>query len=472
MTNRRTVKKTIYVVAIVLLIILPLVIGAGFVFWASADKSGGGYRFFEGLFGERYEAEQAYYTYDSQYASAKAVDPDFKSPVYVLGDSILENIPVSDYASRLPQNAVRELYIPADMRYEGIGLFSCYIDHNNDFAIQKTTTEAGLQLFDTSKPTLIFIHGMQLNDGSYKDENSSYLKPFIQGGYNVLLFRWSQLADESTPMEIEPKLWGTTQDKSKNLYGMRWRDNDPEHSYREDDIPNASVAEIFGAYYIDLMSRFDYTGRSIQLTGHSMGGQVAFAVASFLLTKEQEGLMPPAYLPDKVTVFDPYIAPFRNEVFCDWLGIHITRPMYDNEGNPVYSPKTNEQKYTSAINVIADTAQALTDRGIACEYVPAITGYVHFLLYGLDPNEPAVDKFFENCVVLNFRSDWAPKTDFNGFHGAGRNWYFQTVLRDYYYDHAMNNTIDYAPSANMPLSYFFARTGTKYDMQENMTKDD
>lgn len=467
-TEKSHAKRAFIAIAVVLLMIIPLLMGVGYVFWASANNEGSGYKFWAGLFGSK-NVDEPVFAYDSQYASAKPVSPDFKSPVYVLGDSTLIDIENINYGANLPENATKELYVPSGMRYEGMGLFVCYLDDNGDFAIAKTTTRAGLELFDENKPTLVFIHGMQYQNGARSDEGSEYLSPLIKAGYNVLLFRWSQLTDEPLPSDIEPKIWGTTKDKSLNMHGLRWMD--ASGKYIEDDIPNASIAEMFGGYYVDFMSRFDYKGAGIQITGHSMGGQLAAASASYLLAKEQEGLISPALLPDKVTLFDPYISPLRDEVYCDWLGYKISRDVLDAKGKPVYTT-INQPKFTSCIDIIVDIAKALRDRGIGFEYVPAITGYVPLLLKALEPNDTTlIDSLYANSVVFEHRTDWVPITDFNGFHGAGKNWYFKTALYDYMYDNAMDNPIDLAPSARIPLSYFFARIGTTYVMEENMTPD-
>lgn len=467
MAKKTTAKKAAIAAAVILLMILPLCMGAGYLVWISGDKASDAYKFFAGLFGERNDYEEPRYAYDPVYPGAKPIDPNFKSPLYYLSEDTLEDIPAISYYDNLPEEAVAELYMPAGLRYEGIGLFVCYIDDNGGVGIKKTTSQAGLDLFDATKPTFLFIHGMQRNFGARYDEGVNFLKPVIEAGYNVLLFRWSQFCDEETPMIIEPKLWGTTKDKG--LVGMRWRNTD--NKYVTDDIPNASMAEIFGAYYIDFMLRFNYTGSLIQFTGHSMGGQLLFSSMSYLLTKEQEGLISPALLPDKVTAFDPYFAPFKDDVYCQWLGKKISEYVFDEAGNPVNFPNSKSQRFTSSMDTIADTAVALRNRGIACEYVPSISGYVHLLMQLFDPNDPAIDRFKNNCVVLEYRSDWTDITDFNSFHLAGREWYMLSALQGYLMDNALNNPTDFAPTATTPLSYFYARVGTVYRMEPNYTID-
>lgn len=464
MFSKKRLTKTFIILAVVLLMILPLVVSTGYILWVATPKDSGAYRFFSGVFGGRYDGpSDPVYIYGQQYKSAKPLSENIKSPVYILGSDIMEDIPLSDFATKLPSFATKQLYIPSSMRYYGMGLFVYSKDSDGAYTLKKTTSNNGLNAFDPTKPTIAFIHGMQFQNGATGDEDCAYTIPAVKAGYNILIFRWSQLTDDHSPMGVEPKIWGIDNEEVT----MRWKDTNNKYVY--DDIPNASVAEIFGAYYLDFISRFDFTGSYIQISGHSMGGQLAFAASSFLLCKEQEGLIPAAYLPDKVTIFDPYLTPLSSDVSCAWLGRNISTPVIDEYGNPVYTK--GMQRFTSVIDTMADIAQALTDRGIVCEYVPSITGYVFGLMFALDQNEPSALRLIQNTVLVKYRTDWVTSiTDFNGFHGAGKDWYFlAAMLEGYLLDNAMNNSTDLAPTPSTPLSYLFARRGTTYEMQENQT---
>jgi len=469
--------KKILITLVIVGIVIPVALSASYLLWMTSTDGSGGNAFLSGLFGpSQVETETDIYLYDSVYQSARALS-DVKSPVYVLGSDILEDISPSAAMTALPAGAVENLYLPSAMRYEGIGLFVSYLDANNKFAIVKTTNSAAISHFDPQKPTYIFIHGMQNDGGAIGDERCSYMTPFLTAGYNVLLFRWSQLSDEEYPWNVEGKIWGTNKNvfrEGTSLYGMRWRKaltQIPDLDFVEDDVPNASVAEIFGAYYLDFFTRFDYQGSSIEFGGHSMGGQVAFAAASFLLTKEQEGLVNPAYLPDKVTLFDPYITQFYDGAYCAWLQKYVSTYVSDKDGKPVYFVE-NKRKYTSSIDLMADIAKALKDRGIATQIIPAETGYVYLLAMIYD--DVAYKKLCDNTVTIRYRSDWVENRvdDFNAFHMAGRNWYIHSILDSLYPDDAMNNSTDVSPSAITQLDYVYARIGTSYIMQENKTEND
>lgn len=460
--------KKVLIALLVIGIALPVALGATYLIWMSSDSD-----FLSGLFGPSGETPDTLtFVYDSPYQSAKAVTAGDPSPVYVLGADILEDIAPSQALSRLPAGVVRQLYIPSAMRYEGIGMFVCYLDENNRFQIVKTTKSEAVARFDAQKPTVFFIHGMHNDSGALYDEGGSFLTPYLRAGFNVLLFRWSQLSDEAVPWDIEGKIWGTNKGVSKEgtrLLGMRWRKTFEE--YVEDDVPNASIAEIFGAFYMDFMTRFDYKGSSIEISGHSMGGQIAFASASFLLTKEQEGLMNPAYLPDKVTLFDPYIPQFFDGAYCAWLKKYVSSYIYDAEGNPAYFAP-GVRKYTASVNMMADIAEALNKRGVTTQILPSQTGFVYALasMY----SEDGYKKLCENTVTIRYRSDWVknPIEEFNDFHYAGRDWYVHSIFDEAYPDNAMHNTPDVTPSAMTMLAYIYARTGTSYSMEENTTEDD
>jgi hypothetical protein len=467
--------KKVFVSLLVIGVAAALTISMSYMLWMTADENKGYGAFLKGLFGPSAATPVSIiYTYESPYQSAKALANGEHSPVYLLGTDILEDISPSEGLKAIPDHYTRQLYIPSGMRYEGTGLFICYLNQNNQFSVVKTTRSEAISLFDPHKPTMIYIHGMQNEGGAIDDERCAYMAPYIQAGYNLLLFRWSQFSDEASPWDAEGKIWGTNKGTFKEgmLYGMRWRValNQNESDYVSDDVPNASVAEIFGAFYLDFMSRFDYEGSMIEISGHSMGGQVAFAAASFLLTKEQEGLINPSYLPDKVTLFDPYITQIFDGAYCAWLKKPVSAYVNDKDGNPEYFAP-GIRKFTASIDLMAEIAKALKDRGIATQVIPAETGYVYVLakIY----TDDAYKKLCDNTVTIRYRSDWVTDriTNFNSFHMAGRNWYIDSVNNKVYADTAMNNTPDVTPSARTMLAYAYARMGTSYSMEENLTED-
>ena len=178
--------------------------------------------------------------------------------------------------------------------------------------------------FDPTKPTLIYAHGMKaLHEGldcreglSLKDNNYEFMvnkknlaaykydeefyRPLIDQGYNVGVFFWNQLADCAFTEEY--KFWVTT-------YGVQYSYSD-ESGYHytskfDDRNPKHTVTYLYRDCLIDALGK-DFSGH-LQLVGHSMGGQLTLAVSQALCAAYDRGEISSDYLPDRVTLLDPYL---------------------------------------------------------------------------------------------------------------------------------------------------------------------
>lgn len=354
-----------------------------------------------------------------------------------------------------PVVELKDVRIPDGMREEGLGLFWMTLNSNGSENYLKSTTEAGKNAFDPEKPVMLFFHGMQFGTGATEDEGYHFANYWIDAGYNVGIFNWSQLAD-GLPMNIEGKVWGA--EKIANGEKQNIMDWTGGGFTTGKENPNVSVAEIFVAYYMDFMKNVDYRGSEIRFTGLSLGGQMALATSSYLVAKEIQGLLDAKYIPDRVALFDPYIMQstvLGSNVYVPWLKRDMFLPT-DKADFPT----------TTGAELMGDIVVMLRNRGIALEYVPSVSGVVPQLLSGYD--DGAKKQFYQNCATLDLRTDYAtnPLTEFNGFHLAGREWYAKTLKIDVM-DTAMENSSEYAVGALTPTPYIYLRSGVTYRMNEN-----
>lgn len=357
-----------------------------------------------------------------------------------------------------PAVSLSSIHIPEGMKDESIGLF--FMSRVGDgVKYTKATTDEVKDIYDPKKPLVIFIHGMQKDDGHKGNESFMWGAPFIDAGFNTAVFYWSQLSDAVAPNVLEEALWGTD-----GRYGVSWRKADGTREVN--DVPDVSIAEIFAAYYLDFMNEYGFSGNEIRFMGHSMGGPLTTAAVSYLMTKEKEKMIPAAYLPDRVTLFDPYFSQGIYGVTVSWLNVKMNAPLYDDAGNIV-------RKDTSHIEFAAEVAKTMAKRGISLEVIPSVTGIVPFMAVQTRGRE-GIDAFYSQSALLQFRTDWVVDpfiTDFNASHSAGRSWYADSLFMPVYKDHAMANTEEQIISATTPLSYLMGRRGVMYEMDKNYTLD-
>ncbi len=163
--------------------------------------------------------------------------------------------------------------------------------------------------FDTSLPTIIFIHGMGGNDDlrNYKE--------IANNGYNMLSFYWGTFSREDNinmPVVAE-KLW---------FYDSNKRYADDEKNWHVDEEFNYSVIEVMSTFYLELFRRYpNYSGSQISVLGHSYGGMMTFGFVSYITTAFKCGLISASVLPDSIFYLDPYLMPVKNTAHhIRWLG--------------------------------------------------------------------------------------------------------------------------------------------------------
>lgn len=207
-----------------------------------------------------------------------------------------------------------------------LGLFWCREVSPGVVEMVPADTEEGAGIVDTSKPTVINVHGM-MNDGHYRIEDYVFnteigsseefgyseeevpydtlqtLWMWLDRGWNVGVYNWHRFTSEGMNFAIiEAKVWST--DGSGNT---RWCSSDGEY---HDNPIEYSVAELFVGDYlraVDLLPD-DFGKEEIRFTAHSMGGELISA-SSFLLYQIASGSSPQISadkLPVRMTMDDTF----------------------------------------------------------------------------------------------------------------------------------------------------------------------
>lgn len=138
--------------------------------------------------------------------------------------------------------------------------------------------------YDQTKPTVIYFHGWQKDtcgNSVCRRENFMFTDPtnnasidtvkqWKTDGWNVGVFYWNQFADEGEVKDAEAKIWVTN-----GVTKMRFRL--PDGTYSEASAPIIPIRDIA---YNEITSKMSsYSGTEIRFAGHSLGSQLAIAVA-------------------------------------------------------------------------------------------------------------------------------------------------------------------------------------------------
>ena len=234
-----------------------------------------------------------------------------------------------------------------------------------------TVKSYGTMLYDPSKPTILNVHGIQLDsyfyhlpeyDGSlhgiydankqmldstaygYDTPSVNMLKLYLDNGFNVMTFDYYRFADEpigetipdgeenqgygvTTNKTIEAKIWATD-----GVQKMRYRKRDGTWSHTYDADGNIyfynaytdssgklngtdtgaeelpyCLAEYFAGYWLRALDCYDITQSEVRFAGHSMGGSCITATATLLMDLVAEGDVTAKVLPHRLSLEDPFM---------------------------------------------------------------------------------------------------------------------------------------------------------------------
>ena len=172
--------------------------------------------------------------------------------------------------------------------------------------------------YDSTKPTIIFVHGWQPDQAythrtmlwefseadSEEEVEWDLAASWIDAGWNVGIFDWGPFADEEIVLDAEAKIWTI-----KGSRGMRWRDQ--AGLYHSDEVPAMSTGELFYHVYVEALQGF--SGPELRLAGHSLGNQMAVHLLRQLASEIEEGTLPARLFPDRLALLDPYWSPLEQD---------------------------------------------------------------------------------------------------------------------------------------------------------------
>ncbi|SME94219.1 hypothetical protein [Pseudobacteriovorax antillogorgiicola] len=153
---------------------------------------------------------------------------------------------------------------------------------NNVF--YKATANAVTEFFDPSRPTLVYFHGWRLNNrdrGETVNFNHVLLPEnavnmWRRAGWNVVYYNWIQYADDQNFLRAECRIWSATC-SNRNI---TWLDAEGKLNYL--DEPESLSARIADEWMAAFGTRLDMN-QELRFLGHSLGTQLAIAVADELL---------------------------------------------------------------------------------------------------------------------------------------------------------------------------------------------
>jgi pimeloyl-ACP methyl ester carboxylesterase len=294
---------------------------------------------------------------------------------------------------------------------------------------------------DETKPMVITTHGMKDGNGYEMSIGFSGMQYWQDAGYNCFIFRWTQLADDLDPFSIERKEWSGRSSQATKFY---YKGENGEKTAETVNIPQYSLAEMFVAYYNEFMTKYDMKSPEIRLMGHSMGGQLVMAIASYTKTAIDGGGMNPRYMYNRITMLDPFLSSEPNNVPIDWL-----------------DRTTGEN---GSAGLVIEICKEYAAMGIPVEYIHS--GYADILV-----NAKHRKELEENTIFIRVNSAYIPGDFFSAIapkHQVAIDWTNESMPYKYFDDTFNQN---YAGAPSTPTIYVMAQHGAVYEMRKNLTED-
>jgi hypothetical protein len=325
-----------------------------------------------------------------------------------------------------------DISLPDGLNGGEFGLF--FYDENGE--MYRTDEDAP---FDRQKPLVVLSYALMQG---IEDDGEDYVSPWQSSGYNVGALIWNQMSEDDGAA-AEEKIWTA---------GGAFIQRNNKGGYAKERLPY-SVAECMTAYYLDFMEQSQFEGGEIRFVGHSVGGQLITAVASYLVTLEQNGLIDRDFLPDRVTLLDCVFSNNLSNKYINWL----------------------EKPLNGSIFLAAETIKSLKEKGAAVEYVRS--SFIDMYTETGGGAKGGFANLTNQTTFLELRSDWlyydrnqTMLTSLGEKHLFSRMWYTNALIEPIPLDYSSEKTVQYGVSPNTPTSYTYARAGTKYLMQHNLTE--
>ena len=359
-----------------------------------------------------------------------------------------------------------DIYVPEIMRESGLGLF-VYDEMGHAY---KFDTAEAVATLDPEKPIVIFAHGMQFLTGNTGDESFTVftndvddnqiskaisqnrdLESFMIEDYNVLAFRWSQLADDG-PLPGMRKVWSTDGEGA-----MRWS-VEPKYFEQlgvsgvdryleEDDVMSVPVAMYYGACLVDFLTRANYIG-DIRLSGHSLGGELTMATADYLFDMYEYGFLDKKFLPSQIILLDPFMTATTDYPFKVFW--------------------TDEQSDGNSLQLFVNTAKKLKQIGIPVTEIQsgyAVSGLPRMESMDSETGKsPLFYELLQNVIYIKYDSSWISPFDPSALHTVSRSMYYYSAL---YAIPTDTSTGNYVGNFNLPVAYAKALCGVYFEMDKN-----
>lgn len=204
-----------------------------------------------------------------------------------------------------------------------------WLGYNND--MQKYIPGQYNPYYDAAKPVVIYIHGWQKGSSknNYHKENLFFTEAgvwthnnWLDKGWNVGIFYWSQWADEDEVKDAEAKIWSRTGPK-----GFRYRLIDGTYRTTLNPSGTAACAELAYQAFVSALST--NTSGNIRLVGHSLGNQMVTRLAELVYTNCVSGnINENRYRLNRIALLDPawtkdgksYLGDSNGDGKNDWVG--------------------------------------------------------------------------------------------------------------------------------------------------------
>ena len=179
--------------------------------------------------------------------------------------------------------------------------------------------------FHNGRKTIIYIHGWEkdtvkdrqregFNRHDVGGPDLNLAAAWRNAGWNVGVLYWNQFSDEQDVAHAEAKIWVTN-----GPQGMRWlkRNSNGSTSYQY-NINQTATQLLFDNYRANMSG---FYGSEVRFAGHSLGNQMAIALADKIRVAVDSGSLTSAALPDRIALLDPfYTKNARSYYGNQWAG--------------------------------------------------------------------------------------------------------------------------------------------------------
>ncbi len=264
--------------------------------------------------------------------------------------------------------------------------------------------------------------------------------------YNTFVFNWSPFCDGDC---MNPFGVGAGEWSKDELVPYRYTDEKGNKAVATAEMQKEtmkhSIAEVFVSSYVYLMQTHNFTSNSIQISGHSMGGQLTAAVASYMFYAYENGGLPARYMPSAFYLLDPFLDSYDviplngNRMFVDWSG-----EAFGERGTA---------------GLAYDAMKKGEELGVPICYV--LSGTVHTMV------STTLFKTIRNNVIF---IDLDPyHLDIGGKHGYAPDWFY--LSNDAIIMEETSGKTNYGLTAKTHFSYLLGMTGANLHLTNNEDLD-